>query len=150
MEAIFRTSRRNFLTGLSAADSGVLIADGFLAAQNTRPRLINVHHHLTAPAYVKFLTDNKVREFPIKSAAEGIEDMDKAGVTIALCSTIGPGIWFGNMADTRRLAREINDYAAKVVSDYPGRFGMFTMLPLPDIDGSLKEIEYGFEKLKAD
>ena len=150
MDDIFRTSRRDFLAGLAAAGSGVLIAGRPLAAQNARPRLINVHHHLTAPAYVKFLTDNKVREFPIKSAAEGIEDMDKAGVTIALCSTIGPGIWFGNLADTRRLAREINDYAAKVVSDYPGRFGMFTMLPLPDIDGSLKEIEYGFEKLKAD
>jgi predicted TIM-barrel fold metal-dependent hydrolase len=27
---------------------------------------------------------------------------------------------------------------------------MFTMLPLPDIDASLKEIEYGFDKLKAD
>src|SRR5438874_10189988 len=121
MDATFRPSRRDFLAGLAAGGSGVLIADGLLNAQNARPRLINVHHHLTAPAYVKFLTDNKVREFPIKSAAESIEDMDKAGVTIALCSTIGPGIWFGNMADTRRLAREINDYAEKVVSDYPGR-----------------------------
>src|SRR5258708_4902985 len=86
MDDIFRTSRRDFLAGLAAAGSGVLIAGRPLAAQNARPRLINVHHHLTAPAYVKFLTDNKVREFPIKSAAEGIEDMDKAGVTIALCS----------------------------------------------------------------
>jgi len=149
MDARFRSSRRNFIAGLAAAGSGALLASRPLLAQ-AKPRLINVHHHLTAPAYVKFLTDNKVREFPIKSAAEGIEDMDKAGVTIALCSTIGPGIWFGNLADTRRLAREINDYAAKVLSDYPGRLGMFIMLPLPDIEGSLKEIEYGFDKLKAD
>ncbi len=149
MDASSHSSRRDFLGGLAAAGCGAFIAGRPLAAQ-TKARLINVHHHLTAPAYVKFLTDNKVREFPIKSAAEGIEDMDKAGVTIALCSTIGPGIWFGNLADTRRLAREINDYAAKVLSDYPGRLGMFIMLPLPDIDGSLKEIEYGFDKLKAD
>ena len=140
MDSILRSSRRDFLAGL-AAGAGSLLAQRPLAAQTTRPRLINVHHHLVAPAYVKFLTDNKVREFPVKSAAESIEDMDKAGVTIALCSTIGPGIWFGNMADTRRLSREINDYAAKVLSDYPGRFGMCTMLPLPEIDGSLKEIE---------
>jgi predicted TIM-barrel fold metal-dependent hydrolase len=140
-------SRRSFLGGLAAIGAGSLAAQ---RGASVKPRLINVHHHLTAPAYVKFLTENKVREFPVKSAAEGIEDMDKAGVTIALCSTIGPGIWFGDLAATRRLAREINDYAAKVLSDYPGRFGMFTMLPLPDIDGSLREIEYGFDTLKAD
>jgi len=149
------TSRRNFLGGLAALGAGTLIPGGRLAAQRAaipaaKPLLINVHHHLTAPAYVKFLTENKVREFPAKSAAQGIEDMDKAGVTAAYCSTIGPGIWFGDLSATRRLAREINDYAAKVVSDYPGRFGMFTMLALPDIDGSLREIEYGFDTLKAD
>src|SRR5450631_225671 len=150
MDAMLRSSRRDFVVGLAGAASGMLAASASLTAQTGKQRLINVHHHLTAPAYVKFLTDNRVREFPIKSASEGIEDMDKAGVTVALCSTIGPGIWFGNLADTRRLAREINEYAAKVLSDYPGRLGMFTMLPLPDIDGSLKEIEYGFDKLKAD
>jgi len=76
--------------------------------------------------------------------------MDKAGNNIALCSIIGPGIWFGELTATLRLARECNDYAAKLVSDYPGRFGIFTMLPQPDIDGSLREIEYGFDTLKAD
>lgn len=144
-------SRRTFLATVSAGGVGAFLEGRRLAGQSAaKPRLINVHHHLTAPAYVKFLVDNKVREFPIKSAAESLEDMDKAGVTIALCSTIGPGIWMGNGAETRRLAREINDYAAKVVSDYPGRFGMFTMLPLPDIDASLKEVEYGFDTLKSD
>jgi predicted TIM-barrel fold metal-dependent hydrolase len=143
-------SRRNFLGGLAALGAGSLVQNGRMAAQGARPRLINVHHHLTAPAYAKFLTDNKVRDFPNKSGAQGIEEMDKAGINLAFTSIIGPGIWFGDLAATRRLARECNDYAAKLIADYPGRFGMFTMLPLPDIDGSLKEIEYGFETLKAD
>jgi len=143
-------SRRNFLGGLAALSAGTLAQSGRVAAQGGRPRLINVHHHLTAPAYARFLTDNKVRDFPNKSGAQGIEEMDKAGINLAFTSIIGPGIWFGDLAATRRLARECNDYAAKLIADYPGRFGMFIMLPLPDIDGSLKEIEYGFETLKAD
>src|ERR1700737_115381 len=85
-------SRRNFLAGLAAAGTGASILEGrlFGQANSGKPRLINVHHHLTAPAYVKFLTENKVREFPNKSAAQGIEDMDKPGVTIPLSPPTAP------------------------------------------------------------
>ena len=141
-------TRREFLGGLAVAGAGALLPQS--TAGQVRPGRINVHHHLTPPAYVKFLTDNKVREFPNRSVAEGLEDLDKAGIAMAFTSIIGPGIWFGNISDTRRLARECNDWAAKLIADYPGRFGMFASLPLPDIDGSLREIEYVFETLKAD
>jgi predicted TIM-barrel fold metal-dependent hydrolase len=142
------STRRQMLAGLAALGAGALAPSAF--SQAKKKRVINVHHHLTSPAYVKFLQDNKVRDFPNKSAAQGIEEMDKAGIDTAVCSIIGPGVHFGNLADTRRMARACNDYAAKLVSDYPGRFGIFTVLPLPDIDGSLKEIEYGMDTLKAD
>ena len=152
MKSLSPLSRRNFLGGLVTVGASVLLArNQFEEPAPAAPaRRINVHHHLTAPAYAKFLTDNNVRDFPNKTVAEGLEDMEKAGVATSITSIIGPGIWFGDIAATRRLARECNDFAAKVAVDYPSRFGMFASLPLPDIDSSLREIEYAFDTLKAD
>lgn len=79
-----------------------------------------------------------------------IEDMDRAGVRTAITSVAPPGVWFGDDAAAARLARECNEYAARLMRDFPGRFGMFACLPLPDIDASLRELEYGLDVLHAD
>jgi hypothetical protein len=152
MKTLSPLSRRNFLGGLATVGTSLILSRSQFGVQTpaAQANRINVHHHLTAPAYVKFLTENKVRDFPNKTVAEGLEDMEKTGIATAITSIIGPGIWFGDIAATRRLARECNDFAAKLVVDYPGRFGMFASLPLPDIDSSLREIEYALDTLKAD
>ena len=46
--------------------------------------------------------------------------MDKAGVATAITSITTPGVWIGDDAQGRRVARECNDYAARLVADHPG------------------------------
>ena len=72
------------------------------------------------------------------------------GTATAITSITLPGVYFGNAEMARKVARDCNEYAAKLVADYKGRFGMFAVVPLPDIDGTLKEIEYAYDVLKAD
>ena len=75
--------------------------------------------------------------------------MDAAGVATAVVSTSDPGVHFGDYDQARALARDCNECQARMVSDHKGRFGMFTTLPLPDIDNTLAEIAYGLDTLKA-
>jgi predicted TIM-barrel fold metal-dependent hydrolase len=81
---------------------------------------------------------------------QSLAEMDRGGIQTAVLSVSPPGIWFGEAAQARTLARTINDYGAKMSQDSPGRYGLFAALPLPDIEGSLREIEYAFTTLKAD
>ena len=80
-----------------------------------------------------------------------LDDMDKAGVAYSITSILNPGPWYGKIEEpSRRLARECNDYAAKLRSDHPNRFGIFAAIAPVDVEGSLKEIEYAYGTLKAE
>jgi predicted TIM-barrel fold metal-dependent hydrolase len=112
---------------------------------------IDVHHHLVSPRYVPSLREMGVLTphlASIMNAKNALEDMDKAGVTLAINSATLPEQLKGEAR--RTYSRENNEYMARLVADHPGRFGMFASLPLPDVDGALKEIEYAFDVLKAD
>jgi hypothetical protein len=57
------SSRRDFLTGIGALGAGGLVIANRSAAQMpaARPpiRRIDVHHHITPPAFLSFLDANK-------------------------------------------------------------------------------------------
>jgi predicted TIM-barrel fold metal-dependent hydrolase len=144
-------SRRNFLAGgVAALGLGVGAAGTPARAQAARPR-IDVHHHYLAPVQREaFRNTNRNAGLPDWSVQKSLDDMDKGGVQTSVISSVQPGVWFGENEPARKLAREINDYGAAMVRDHKGRFGLFAAIPLPDPDGSLKEIEYALDTLKAD
>ncbi len=116
------------------------------------PHRIDVHHHFVPPQYKAVVSQKR----PMQPCMEAwtvqgsVEDMDKAGVASALVSITLPGLYFGNVEEARRLTRICNDYAMEMSRNYPGRFGLFAALPWPDVAGSLAEIEYALDTLKAD
>ena len=48
------------------------------------------------------------------------------------------------------MARSANEAAAEAIRGFPGRFGGFARLPLPDVDAALAEIDYTQETLRLD
>jgi 6-methylsalicylate decarboxylase len=146
-------SRRHVLSGAAAASVAALLAPAFAQrAEAGKPHRIDVHHHFAPPKWIAAVTGRELlqRANTEWTPARSIEDMDKAGVATAVVSVTNPGLWFGDMEATRRLARECNEYGARLVQNHPGRFGLFAAVPLPDIDATLHEIAYAYDTLKAD
>jgi 6-methylsalicylate decarboxylase len=151
--------RRGLLTGFAAAAASAALPALPAIAQvpaakqaPTKPAVsagrIDVHRHFVPPGY---LVDPKRTWLNDRATiARQLEDMDKGGVALSVMSLSGLSRSYTDTSDARKFSRTVNEYAAKLASDHPGRFGQFAYLPFPDIDGSLKEIEYALDTLKAD
>ena len=140
--------RRSVLKGLAAIGVSAFAPSmpAIAQAPAPKPRRIDVHHHFTPPAYAEL--GGRGTNADSWTVEKSLADMDAAGITTAIHSNAGTDLGGGEKA--RRLARAANEFAAKLEKDHPGRFGSFATLPMPDIDGSLAEIAYAFDTLKAD
>src|SRR5512145_2650469 len=137
-------SRRRFLTGLVATGAAALLPSGRFGAQaqapaNASARRIDVHCHFSSPGFIQTIKARNTGQMPLMAwtPAKTIEDMDRDGVATSIVSTSEPSVWFGDNEAARKLARECNEYGARLMADYPRRFGVFATLPLPDVEGSL-------------
>jgi 6-methylsalicylate decarboxylase len=121
-------------------------------------RRVDVHHHFYPPQYLEAmeLTGGRGRgggAFPAVAQwipARTIEEMDKHAVQTAILSLSPPGPRMLDREGNRKLGRICNDYGAQMARDYPGRFGLFAPMPMPDVEGTLREIAYALDVLKAD
>ncbi|PYU24808.1 MAG: amidohydrolase [Acidobacteria bacterium] len=156
--------RRSFLTGalgvlgLAAAASG---ADAWTPLAQTGAATsaaggekyrIDVHHHYGPPTWVAAMKGNPLLQAPNTTwtPEKSLEDLDRGGGAAAVLSITNPGLYLGDKAQAVRLARECNDFGAKVVQAHPTRFGLFAAMPLPDVDATLREIAYAYDQLHAD
>jgi predicted TIM-barrel fold metal-dependent hydrolase len=154
--------RREFLAGLGAIGAAALFpgfgirGSGFGlqggGAAPTRPFRIDTHAHFTIPKLYALATAKGVNQATLQDWTPGkmLAEMEEGAVATSIISISDPGVHFGDNMAARALARECNEYAAKVIRDNPGRFGLFAVLPLPDVDGALREAEYALDTLKAD
>src|SRR5271166_5755469 len=155
-------SRRGLLAAIAAAGAGMLLPRCKLLAQPAPParRLVDTHHHYypreIIDAWQGYMTRNGESRLQPNVAnwapAASLEEMDKSGVGTSILSLASiPGVWFGlDASGMRQMSRLCNEFAARMVQDHPGRYGLFASLPMPDVDGSLAEIAYAFDSLKAD
>lgn len=141
-------SRRRALK-LTAATAATLAAPGFVRNAVAQPTgRIDVHHHWHPPV--------------IRSAFEGVAIgsswpggewsvttalslMDRFNLRIAMLSVRNP-----RARVTVEQCRLINESAARIVADYPTRFGALTYLPQYDPDAATAEVVYALDTLGLD
>lgn len=149
-------SRRELLRSLAVASACSSLVPAYAAS--TAPALVDVHHHFIPPFWFEEVKEHISRQGGGRivpnwlgwSEQRALERMDQTGVATAIVSISAPGVWFGDVEQGRRLSRETSLYAAQLRQRHPKRFGFFAALPLPDIEGSLREIEHAFDELHAD
>ena len=78
--------------------------------------------------------------------------MEKGNISKSILSITSPGTNLvpDNIELGRNITRRANEYAADLKRQYPDKFGFWASLPLPDVEGSLAEIDYALDELNAD
>jgi predicted TIM-barrel fold metal-dependent hydrolase len=116
---------------------------------------IDVHHHILPENYISKLKEIGITEaigvsFPEWNPERSLKFMKKVGIDTAITSISSPGVCFKDDDFSRGLARLCNNEMAELKRKYPGKFGGFASVPLPNIDSALDEIRYALDDLRLD
>ena len=141
-------SRRQWLAGAAAGLTATSLARNTFAAPTSRLDYIDIHSHIYSGemSQVTGVDSLDPANLP-KTVKFTLDEMDKAGVPMSLFS-VGTESYFRE-PDAAGKARRFNENFARIVSDHPTRFRFFACLPFPNIDATLKEIDYATNKLGA-
>jgi predicted TIM-barrel fold metal-dependent hydrolase len=124
-------------------------------ADNAPTDLIDVHTHLITQAYQASMSGAGITDvggFPIPdwNVRSALQVMDDHGISASLLSISAPGIDFVSGEAARHLARSINEEQSAIMQHHPTRFGALAILPLPDIEAALVELDHALGPLALD
>ncbi|WPC44038.1 amidohydrolase family protein [Clostridium sp. JS66] len=116
---------------------------------------IDMHTHYLPQAYKDALLNRGEKNpdgFPTPKwdPEVHLKIMEQLGISRSMLSISSPHINFGDRNAAKILARKVNEDGAELVKKYPGRFGLFASLPLPNVEDSIEEIQYAKEILHVD
>ncbi len=138
---------------LNEIKQGFKMVKGLTKAK--KDRKIDLHVHYLPPDYVQALREHDGEKpdgfaTPDWTPEQHIAFMKRLDIATSLLSLSSPHVYFGDPAEAKRLARNVNEFGAELVEQYPGKFRLLATLPLPDVDDSLAEINYALDELHAD
>ncbi len=123
---------------------------------NTKePYRIDVHHHVLPKFYretlkkVSSITSMFGVMLPDWTLEAHLEVMDRNKIAVGMAS-IPAGFYYESNEFARDLARQCNEFLARMRSEHPTRFGAFAALPVPDVDAALTEATYALDTLGLD
>lgn len=112
---------------------------------------VDVQFHFIPSFYADLLKEHGHRGSAIGWCVESALDyMDSYGVGVGMMSITAPSTDFLRAHESVGLARRLNEFAAEVAAENPGRFGNFATLPMLDVAASLEEIAYCLDTLRMD
>jgi predicted TIM-barrel fold metal-dependent hydrolase len=115
---------------------------------------IDVHSHYVPDKYRQACIEHGhsrpdgMKAVPTWSEEEHLAMMDSLNIAKAYLSITSPGTHLvqGDHVLARRITRECNEAAASFKKRLPDRIGFFASTPLPDVAGTLEEIDVAFDK----
>ncbi len=113
---------------------------------------IDAHVHLLPDEYRAVLERRDLMTMPLPPWSEELTYglMERHEIDAAVMSLSPPGVWFGDQGLADELARMVNERTAALVRSAPARFAGLAVLPLPDVDRALHELEHALDVLGLD
>ncbi len=136
------------------AATGMLISMA-ATAQDNPIQAIDVHSHLMTKPYIEFLERNGALmedgfPLPAWSEEDHLAFMDSLGIATSVLTLSSPYPYFGDLDETKKVIRSVNEEGATVKQRHPGRFMYCASVPLPDVDAAIHETKYALDSLNAD